>query len=134
MKFLALLALIFWSHADAANPEPQSNLDPTEVQLVVPKDHDGGFSVRFTDDGSEGGFESNQKIDPSHNIVMTKLPGNHLKVQWGANHWMIMDFKVGFRLIAETPELVSRDGQRFAVVGYLNVHGVERAIRVVLTE
>jgi len=134
MKFLALLALILWQHADAANPEPQSNLDPTEVQLVVPKNHHAGFSVRFNDNGREGGFESFKKIDKGHNIVITKLAGNHLKVQWGPNNSTTLDFKVGFRLIAGVPQFTSKKGQKSAVVGYLNINGVDEDIRLVLTE
>lgn len=134
MKFLALLALILWQHTDAANQEPQSNPDPTEVQLVVPENHHAGFSVRFNDNGLEGGYESFKKIDKSHNIVITKLAGNHLKVQWGPGNSMTLDFKVGFRLIAGVPQFKSNKGRRSAVVGYLKINGVDEDIRVILTE
>src|SRR5688572_30151481 len=104
MKFLAILSLALWQHVHAGDPRPQSDSDPTEVRLVVPMGQHAGFSVRFNDNGREGGCESFQKIDPSHNIIITKLEGNKLKVQWGPLNSSTMNFGVGFRLVAGIPE------------------------------
>jgi hypothetical protein len=133
MKFLALLFLALLQYVEAADPQPQANPDRVEIQLVVPNGYNAGFGVLYNDNGHEGGFESFHKIDNTHNIVIRKLEGNRLKVQWGPYNSTTLNFTVDFRLVDRAPQFENKNGLRSAIVGYIKINGVDQDIRVVLS-